>query len=78
MQAMAEAGTPMRYLKNHIILGEGNFVLTVSEGEFMGNHSAFYDLFRVENSKIVEHWDAIETIPAASAWKNQNGKFGFN
>ncbi len=75
MQAMAEAGTPMTYTKNHMILGEGNFVLTVSEGQFLGKHSALYDLFRIENGKIVEHWDTIETIPAKNEWKNYNGKF---
>jgi predicted SnoaL-like aldol condensation-catalyzing enzyme len=26
--------------------------------------NAFYDLFRVENGKIAEHWDVIEPIPA--------------
>ncbi|MEM7102756.1 MAG: nuclear transport factor 2 family protein [Bacteroidota bacterium] len=73
--ALAEAGMPMRYDKNHFILGEGNFVLTASEGEFMKNHVAFYDLFRIENGKIVEHWDTIEQIPAKEDWKNENGKF---
>ena len=38
---------------------------------------AFYDLFRLENGMIAEHWDTIETIPAQSDWKNTNGKFGF-
>jgi predicted SnoaL-like aldol condensation-catalyzing enzyme len=52
-------------------------VLTVSEGTFGGAPTAFYDLFRVENGKIAEHWDVIETIPALADWKNQNGKFGF-
>ena len=61
---MAKAGTPMTYSKNHMILGEGNFVLAVSEGLFLGNHVAFYDLFRIEDGKIVEHWDTIEEIPA--------------
>ena len=76
IQAMAEAGTPMTYTTNHAILGEGNFVLTVSEGQFLGKHSSFYDLFRIEDGKIVEHWDTIETIPPRSEWKNNNGKFG--
>ena len=31
------------------------------------------DLFRLENGKIVEHWDVIEPIPPASEWKNTNG-----
>lgn len=73
--AMAKAGTPMVYTQNHMLLGEGNFVLTVSEGQFLGKHSAFYDLFRIESGKIVEHWDTIETIPSKDQWKNSNGKF---
>lgn len=75
ISAMNEAGMPMRYDKNHLILGEGNFVLTASEGEFMKKHVAFYDLFRIKAGKIVEHWDVIENIPAQSEWKNNNGKF---
>jgi predicted SnoaL-like aldol condensation-catalyzing enzyme len=43
-------------------LGEGDFVLSVSEGQFLGENVAFYDLFRVEDGKIVEHWDTIEEI----------------
>lgn len=75
LQAMAEAGTPMVYTKNHMILGEGNFVLTVSEGSFLGKHTAFYDLFRIEDGRIVEHWDTVEEIPPKNQWKNNNGKF---
>jgi predicted SnoaL-like aldol condensation-catalyzing enzyme len=64
-----------KYDKLHMILGEGNFVLTASEGEISGVHSSFYDLFRVENGKIVEHWDTIEAIPTKENWRNNNGKF---
>ncbi|WP_407833961.1 hypothetical protein [Vibrio rotiferianus] len=77
LKQLAEAGMPMVYSKNHLILGEGNFVLSVSEGQFMNQHVAFYDLFRVDNGKIVEHWDTVEAIPPKSEWKNTNGKFGF-
>ena len=77
LQALAEQGMPMQYSQNHKILREGNFVLAISEGQFLNQHVAFYDLFRVENDKIVEHWDTIETIPARQDWKNNNGKFGF-
>lgn len=75
LQALAEAGTPMVYSDNHMILGEGNFVFTVSEGQFLGKHVSFYDLFRVEDGLIVEHWDVIEEIPLKDEWKNSNGKF---
>jgi predicted SnoaL-like aldol condensation-catalyzing enzyme len=74
---MAKAGITMKYDRIHTVLGEGNFVLVVSEGNFAGKHSSFYDLFRVQNGKIAEHWDTIETIPASAEWKNNNGKFGF-
>ncbi|MBW2465152.1 MAG: hypothetical protein JRH11_26115 [Deltaproteobacteria bacterium] len=31
-------------------------------------HSSFYDLFRVADGKIAEHWDTIECVPAPSEW----------
>ncbi|OLC65182.1 MAG: hypothetical protein AUH76_03135 [Candidatus Rokubacteria bacterium 13_1_40CM_4_67_11] len=77
LEAMAKAGVWMKYDRVHKTLGEGNFVLTVSEGQFGGKHVSFYDLFRVEHGRIAEHWDTIEEIPPRTQWKNQNGKFGF-
>ena len=53
----------MKYDQIHKVLGEGNLVLVVSEGSFAGAATSFYDLFRVENGKIAEHWDTIEAIP---------------
>ncbi|MEO0473444.1 MAG: nuclear transport factor 2 family protein [Bacteroidota bacterium] len=76
LKYFAENGLVMEYDKVHKVLGEGNFVLTMSEGKFgKGDHTAFYDLFRLEDGKIVEHWDVISTIPPEAEWKNQNGKF---
>ena len=75
MQAMAEQGIKMEYHKIHRVIGEGNFVLAVSEGKFAGQATSYYDLFRVENGKIAEHWDVMETILPKSEWKNSNGKF---
>ncbi len=74
----AENGLIMKYDKLHMVLGEGNFVLTASEGKFgkgEGESVAFYDLFRIESGQIVEHWDVIQGIPARANWKNDNGKF---
>ncbi len=75
VKAMAEKGIKMVYEKIHLVLGEGNFVLSVGEGRFAGQAVAYYDLFRVENGKIAEHWDVIENIPPKGEWKNDNGKF---
>jgi len=76
LAAMQEQGITMVYTTNHKILGEGNFVLSISEGSFAGKPTSFYDLFRVENGKIAEHWDVIENILPKHQWKNANGKFG--
>ncbi|MCW2260168.1 MULTISPECIES: nuclear transport factor 2 family protein [Sphingobacterium] len=70
-----EDGKPQIYKKIHKVLGEGNFVLVLSEGTFKGEHVAFYDLYRIEDGKIVEHWDVVEAIPETGKRKNSNGKF---
>ncbi len=75
MKMMAESGMSMTYEKIHKVLGEGNFVLTMSEGKLGAAPTAYYDLFRLENGQIVEHWDVIAPIPPKSEWKNDNGKF---
>lgn len=75
LEAMAERGIAMKYDRIHRVLGEGSFVLVVSEGAFAGKPTAFYDLFRVADGKIAEHWDTIEAVPPRDQWKNGNGKF---
>lgn len=74
--AMVEQDIHMVYKTTHKVLGEGNFVLTISEGTFGDKPVSYYDLFRISNGKIVEHWDVIEPILPKSEWKNDNGKFG--
>jgi predicted SnoaL-like aldol condensation-catalyzing enzyme len=75
-QYLASQNIVFKYNKLHKVLGEGNFVLTVSEGELMGKNQVFYDLFRVKNGKIIEHWDVIQEIPSEGLAHN-NGMFGF-
>ncbi|MGQ4390464.1 nuclear transport factor 2 family protein [Streptomyces sp. SAS_270] len=59
----AEQGRNLVYNKVHKVVAEGEFVLLQSEGEF-GVPVAYYDLFRVADGKIVEHWDVITAVPA--------------
>ena len=75
LAALAEQGIQMIYTTVHQVLAQGNFVLAVSEGTFGGAPTSYYDLWRVENGKIAEHWDVMETIAAKETWQNQNGKF---
>ena len=75
LEALAAAGIQMVYDKTHRVLAQGNFVLGVSEGTFGGKPTSYYDLWRVEDGKIAEHWDVMETIADPSDWQNENGKF---
>ncbi len=75
LAALAEQGIQMIYDRTHQVLAQGNFVLAVSEGSFGGAPTSYYDLWRVENGKIAEHWDVMETIADEATWANENGKF---
>lgn len=75
MAEMSQQGISMDYTEVHQVIGEGNFVLTMSEGTLGEDPTAFYDLFRVEDGLIVEHWDVIAPMPAADAAHNEAGKF---
>ncbi len=75
LAALAEQGIQMIYNKTHYVLADGNYGLAVSEGTFGGVPTTYYDLFRVEDGKIAEHWDVMETLAAEDTWQNQNGKF---
>jgi predicted SnoaL-like aldol condensation-catalyzing enzyme len=59
----AEQGRNLVYTTIHKVVAEGDLVLVQSEGEF-GGPVAYWDLFRVQDGLIVEHWDVIVPIPA--------------
>ena len=63
------------YLTPRRFLAVGNFVLVLTEGDLPSGPTALYDLFRIENGKIVEHWDVLTPIPPRDQWKNSNGPF---
>lgn len=73
LEYLASQNDMFTYKTVHKVIGEGNFVLSVSEGEWHGKPQAFYDLFRIEAGQIVEHWDIIQEIPAEMA--HSNGMF---
>lgn len=75
LMGLKEKAESLDYQTTHRILADGNFVLSVNEGYNKYVHSSFYDLFRIENSRIAEHWDTTEKVPDKSEWKNSNGKF---
>ena len=55
-----------------LLTGSGNFVSTLSRASFGSQEYAQVDIFRIENGKVVEHWDNAEPVPEVSV---NSGKF---
>lgn len=73
--ALSKADIKVTYNRLHMVLGQGNFVIAIAEGSFNKIPTVFYDLWRVEDGKLAEHWDILESIPDDSTWAHNNGKF---
>lgn len=55
-------------------VAEGDMVVTHSRMTIPGApDTAIFDLWRLEDDKVVEHWDAIQPVPATAA--NDNTMF---
>jgi predicted SnoaL-like aldol condensation-catalyzing enzyme len=71
--SFAQEGTGYVLTRRHRTVAEGEFVLTVHEGTTAGDPAIFYDLFRLEEALIAEHWDVISEIPRTLP--HENGVF---
>jgi predicted SnoaL-like aldol condensation-catalyzing enzyme len=71
----AAKGLKMRYDEIGIVVAEGNFVLTGASGALGETPTAFYDLWRLEDGLIVEHWDIIAPIQTENLPNGYPGKF---
>jgi len=81
--AVAAQGVRVGYTESPIVVAEGNFVLVGSAG-YLSTATAdaapaeqftvFYDLFRVDQGKMAEHWDVIQAIDL-DAIPHDNGPF---
>ncbi len=76
IQTIREKALFPQYKKQHAVFGEGNFVLSISEGLFLEKNSALYDLFSLEQGKIVSHWSIYQDIPTKDV-ANTNTMFNF-
>jgi predicted SnoaL-like aldol condensation-catalyzing enzyme/truncated hemoglobin YjbI len=70
LEELQKKGMSIEIKKIFKVLSDGNFVLVCSEGRFAGKNTAFFDLFRVDNGIIVEHWDVLQEIPDKLAHDN--------
>jgi predicted SnoaL-like aldol condensation-catalyzing enzyme len=77
--AVAAQGVEVGYTESPIVVAEGNFVLVGSAGYLQAAteeqaFTVFYDLFRVDDGKMAEHWDVIQAIDL-DAIPHDNGPF---
>lgn len=56
------------------LIGQGNFVVSYSKSVMGDEAVAAFNIWRLSESRIVEHWSNIETIAPRAEWAN-GGKF---
>ena len=76
----------IEYLKRDFPKNRGEIKHALADGDLVALHIhnrrspeirgfAVVDIFRVENGKVVEHWDVFQEIPDPKGAKNQNTMF---
>ena len=74
----------IQFLRDKFPQSHSDIVQSFADGDYVILHvrsirtpgtagRAIFDLFKLEKGKVVEHWDAVQDIPASSA--NANGMF---
>lgn len=74
LENLAQRGITMRYENVFKVVGQGNFVVSYCKMTMGDDDYAVFDIFRLENGLIVEHWDNMEVIEPEEQWAN-SGKF---
>ncbi len=75
LQKLKDDGSPLVYERIHRTVAQNDFVLTQSEGSIDGQRHSFCELWRVQEGRIVELWDAISPLPADAKMAHPHGAF---
>lgn len=68
LQPFFDANPDMRYIVHRVIVENDMAVVHVEwKMNATDRGNAVVDIFRVENCKIVEHWDVVQPVPEQSA-----------
>ena len=58
---------PLNYKEIVLLIGQRNFVATLCKANWnhgkIDQHYAQVDIFRIEDRKVIEHWDNVESVP---------------
>lgn len=60
-------GRDVTYTEVHHVIADGEMVFAMTEGTSGGEGYGFYDLYRVEDGKITEHWDGGRVMEAGAS-----------
>jgi predicted SnoaL-like aldol condensation-catalyzing enzyme len=69
----AKVNIPALHVDFVRIIADGDYVLMHNRGSNSPGTKAVVDIFRVEDGKVVEHWDVLQDVPLTA--KNANTMF---
>ncbi|MBD2797134.1 nuclear transport factor 2 family protein [Xenorhabdus sp. 18] len=75
LKQLREEGRGLHYAKIHRTVADGQFVLSHSEGSIAGARHSYFELWRIENGKVAELWDAITPVPEDAQALHRHGIF---
>lgn len=73
VQMLASQGVQKQEVEFKHVIADGDTVILHSRYEMAGKEWRFIDIYRVEDGKLAEHWDAMMQMPDMRA--NNNALF---
>lgn len=70
VQMLVSQGVPKQAVEFKHVIADGDIVIVHSRYEMAGKEWRFIDIYRVENGKLAEHWDAMMQMPDTRANNN--------
>ena len=73
LDAAVGAGRALTVAEVRFVLGQGDFVIAAAKGALGDEPHVFFDLYRIEDGAIAEHWGVTQKVPPREDWRNANG-----
>ena len=70
VQMLVSQGVPKQKFEFKHVIADDDIVILHTPYEMAGKEWRFIDIYRVENNKWVEHWDAMMPMPETRADNN--------
>ena len=70
LQMLTSQGVQKQKIVFKHVVADGDIVILHTRYEMAGNEWRFIDIYRIENEKLAEHWDAMMPMPDIRANDN--------